>query len=114
MKANTLRLSVCVCVYVEGLGGWFILFLSSLAASILQVSFMPSKQSVSIPLSLPSTKEERTRAVVVVVGGGKEEAGDGNLLSWHCKDSPPSQPVIYLFIYFMCMCVCVCVCVCVW
>lgn len=65
-----MRLSVCVCV--EGLGGWFILFLSSLAASILQVSFMPSKQSISIPPSLPSAKEERTRAVVVV-GGRKRQ-----------------------------------------
>lgn len=56
--------------------------------------------------------------MAVVVGGGKEEAGDGNLLSWHCKDSPPSQPVIYIFIsifiylFYVYVRVCACVCVC--
>uniref|UniRef100_A0A8C3NZV7 Potassium voltage-gated channel subfamily A member 1 n=1 Tax=Cyanoderma ruficeps TaxID=181631 RepID=A0A8C3NZV7_9PASS len=48
---------VCVCMWRD-FGGWFILFLSSLAASILQVSFMPSKQSISIPPSLPSNMDE--------------------------------------------------------
>lgn len=101
---------------VEGLGGWFILFLSSLAASILQVSFMPSKQSYFHPSLPPQRKRGEDQGSGG--GGGEEEAGDGNLLSWHCKDSPPSQPVIYIFIsvfiylFYVYVRACVCVCVC--